>query len=698
VQILQPANGSITSRGKSLPIAIRAQQRSGIQRVGYTFDGVITGGDSTAQLTSLPPDTTFADTLTIPDNASEGAFTLTGFAVDSSNRRQTTAPITISIQSAANDQTAPIVSFQIATRVEVDDSITVSATDPSGITKLGWIAITLQGATVGGDSATFAGNLTSVSQRWRLNFTGLTLPQTVVITAFAEDGATPPNRGTSQSTSGAPPAGAGPSAAASQAAQGVDTILVVNGITRALPRGGRVADAIYNRNRNEVYFTNVEQDRLEVFQVTDTTFYAPGIPVGSRPWGIALWPRNTATGTSADTVVVANSGGTNLSIVDVSAARIERRRHHLPNFLIQTVQTEIDGATGFIKLKITEYDFSDRPENLGMTCRTGGAPGACPANQVYAVYSTTPTAGQPATPVGFQNRGTVRWENLTSAAPSSHFFWEHAEAAPSPDTDTLQVVVDRGPSVAQETILSAACGVTVATDELAFLDTTFLRNSGDFTHALIGEGGTGSPVNAFARAIGYNASSGMFTQTCSWTDPVSGITFSGPEERDLGISPAIRVSDFIANTAIGVQSIGINFNGLTNLIRADSVYVLDEGLRLMGLVQVRGANPGMDLNFNHAFDARAGGTPGTDGGTGNPNNRLMFAASAEPQIDVFDTWFYGRVASVPIKDPVIGPLRVGLLPSGEQILVGVTQGGVVFIRLPAITNIFQARGWGAPAD
>ena len=37
------------------------------------------------------------------------------------------------------------------------------------------------------------------------------------------------------------------------------------------------------------------------------------------------------------------------------------------------------------------------------------------------------------------------------------------------------------------------------------------------------------------------------------------------------------------------------------------------------------------------------------------------------------------------------------LPVGEQLLVGVTARGVVTARLPAITNIYQARAWGAPA-
>src|SRR5439155_15704715 len=122
-------------------------------------------------------------------------------------------------------------------------------------------------------------------------------------------------------------------------------------------------------------------------------------------------------------------------------------------------------------------------------CRPTSGSTNCAADSIYAVYSTTPTTGQSG---NFANHGTLRWENLTSAAPESHFFWEQAEAGASPgNTDTLQIIVDRGPSIGATVQLSAACGVIVDLKELAFLDSTYVRSSGNFTHALIGEGGGG---------------------------------------------------------------------------------------------------------------------------------------------------------------------------------------------------------------
>jgi hypothetical protein len=193
--------------------------------------------------------------------------------------------------------------------------------------------------------------------------------------------------------------------------------------------------------------------------------------------------------------------------------------------------------------------------------------------------------------------------------------------------------------------------------------------------------------------MSYNVSTGLTVAACPAIN-LAGVPFTGREEVDNGISPGIRVRDFLVNTAIPVRSIGINFNGLTNLVRADSVYVFDEGLRLRGLIGATGVNAGMDLNFNHAFQAGTGGTAGTSGGALDPNDRLAFMASTNPEIDVFDTYFWGLVSRIPIRDPIIGPLRVARLGSGQQVLVGVTARGVVTVQIPAITNIYPANRWG----
>src|SRR5205807_4171490 len=100
---------------------------------------------------------------------------------------------------------------------------------------------------------------------------------------------------------------------------------------------------------------------------------------------------------------------------------------------------------------------------------------------------------------------------------------------------------------------------------------------------------------------------------------------TGDVDVDFGMSPAVDVSDFISNTGVKVASIATNFNGGTNLVRADSIYYLDEGLRLKGTSPAPVGAFGMDMNYLHAFAAGSPGTP-TFGGAGNPNDRIAFSA------------------------------------------------------------------------
>lgn len=661
VRVLDPQAGAVTTPGRQIPVNVQATQNTGIRWVGYTTTGVVTAADSTAY--ALPDTAVFSGNLTVPQNAQTGTFQITGFAEDSSGRRVNSSPVTVTVQEVVQDANPPFVTFSVAARAEVTDSITVTANDPSGVTLIEWFANDLNGNLVGSGSTTSGGTLTQVSDTYALGFTFTTFPQLIEISAFGTDANG--NRGEARVDT----------AVTSRVLR--DTITVVNGITKRLPEGGTVIDAIFNPKQNEFYLTNRDLNRLEVFRVADTSYVPGGIRVGSEPWGLALWPANQA-GNYFDTVVVANSGGTNLSIVDVRpGVRAETRRHALPNFLVQSVQTEIDPATSTLKIKIQEFDFSDRPQYLGVTCRA--APCATPGN-VFAVYSTAPTPGQ--TPE-FQNRGTVRWESLDPTANNSHFFWEQAARPPDPDYDSLQVLVDRGPNLPIDTVLSVAKGIMVDLGELAFQDPTFVRSSGDATHALIGEGGDID----LARAIGYDGTAALVSTVD--TTVIEGVQIFGPSVVDLGITPGIRVRDFIANAATQVKSIAINFNGLTNLVRADSIYVLNENMRLAGVIPVAGDNPGMDLNFQHAFDPFVGGTAGTFGGTLNPDFRMVFLARPDANIDVYDTFFFKRIATIPVRDPIIGPVRVALLPGGtEQILVGVTARGVVTVRFPQVTNIF----------
>jgi hypothetical protein len=273
-----------------------------------------------------------------------------------------------------------------------------------------------------------------------------------------------------------------------------------------------------------------------------------------------------------------------------------------------------------------------------------------------------------------------------------HFFWEIGALNSSDVSDTLRVVMRRGrPYNQTKVVLSACAGVTIDFSTFGLGDSTYTRNSGNFTHAFVGEGGN-APAQ-YRRVMSYTSKDALLhgspTTTSCRTSPPDSLgreTFdTGDNDEDLGMSPAVDVSDFISNTGVKVASIATNFNGGTNLVRADSMYVLDEGLRLKGASPVAPGAYGMDMNYFHDFLAGQGGSTGL-GGTRDSTNRVAFVADPIGNILVFDTFFYNQIGSIPVRDPIIGPLRVAKDASGNQLLFGVTARGVVLVKLPVFPN------------
>jgi hypothetical protein len=293
-------------------------------------------------------------------------------------------------------------------------------------------------------------------------------------------------------------------------------------------------------------------------------------------------------------------------------------------------------------------------------------------------YTTTPTPGQ--TPPFNTLNGTIRWENLTQGITAagktdphtSHFFFEQSVGQSVGRADTLKIVrfdangIDSAVIVPyNQPVAGGFYSVTVRLPELGFRDTTFARNSGNFQRAIFGEGGSvfGS------RAISYDVDRGFAT---TFTD-LSGATIAIPiPVVDKGVSPATAVSDFIANTFAEVKGVAINFDGSLSAIRADSTYILNPLLRLQGVLATTVSNAGLDF---HPLNTGPNSFP--------LNTRLLFAASSEPQIDIFDTHCYQRVSSIPIRDPIIGPIKAAFRTStGQLVLVGATARGVVIAQLP----------------
>ena len=718
VTLVLPSAGALASTGRGIPVDVIAVQNAGIVKVGF----LVSPAASVTNPTTPPNDSIvysapYADSVEYVDTLvvvpPSGTFNVVGFAEDSAGRRGFSSVVTVTIQSVATDNQVPTVAHRIAARVEVDDTVHVRAQDPSAIRVIGF-RVDTNGVQMKFDTLDVsAGNLTDVTHHFSLGLQGLNpLPRSIVVRGYACDRATTTNCSFSNSTTliPSPPIASttrskgafGPSLAP----QGlIDTVIVVNGITLAFPGSGSVPDAIYNGNRRELYLSNPALNRVDVFQVANTTFVAGGITTaGGQPWGLAMWPRDI-NGNYKDTLIVADVGGTQLTVVNVGTGGPRQIiwRQNLPNFILQTYKVVV--TPGGEREEITDHDLSDLPQHVATVCRPAGAGPACHADSVFALYSTSPTLSSSSP---FSDRGTLRMEKLINTTDPNlmygKFFWEIGTTSFTTGTDTLRIVLHRGRNFAK-VVLSACAGVTVRLEGMGLGDLTFARNSGNFQHAFFGEGG--NVAVAFARVMSYDARS-LLLHGAANADPAPCITGgvsrdSGEKDIDFGMSPGIDVSDFISNTGIKLQSIATNFNGQTNAVRADSIYYLDQDLRRKATSAAppgtSPATPGMDMNYLHDF-APTGDCPPTStacGGGTDKNDRLIFSANPSGNIDVYDTYFGAYLASIVVRDQIIGPLRVARdNVTGEQLLFGITANGLLMLRLPAFVNPLPAPPVGGP--
>jgi hypothetical protein len=681
VRISSPTATDAAVVGRQLLITITGSSELKIRSLGYIATGAVSGVDSVVYSNPLTVDRTAIDTLTIPAGATPGPLTLQPFLVDSLGRQRFLgSPVTLQVIAAAGAGTRPALDFGLNDRVEISDTIFVTATDPAGISMLGYDVRLLDGTTVGQDSVTSSGQITSLRNTFSMRLNVTTFPTRVLVRAWARNSA-----GTTDSAR----------VSGSTGPVRVDTVTVVAGSTRPLPVGGLVADALYHQASDKLYLSNITRNQLEVFYLGDSTF-KPAVRVGSRPWGLAAWPRDRGDVTiprfgQGDTILVANNGGTHISYVRVNPADPnsggqEVYRYPLPNIIVYSITAKLSETTGQLLRVRTVYDFSDRPQWLGAVCSGPTTPGAA-CTEVTAVYSTSPTLGQS---VPFdKNNGTLRWENLTRR--QSHFFWEHSNGQTDRRADSIEIerfgatdasgtMVGHPDSLLLPFLIPAVgpAGDTVIVahvfriGEIAFRDTTFVRNSGNFRRAITGEGGRvlGADVTRNARAIGYDGTLGMKRDMGFNT----GYILQTPAA-DSGISRALDVSDYVANTSARVLGVSINFDGQISAIRADSVYLIDPQLRLQGLLEVSGTNAGFDFHpLNYG-----GGDPGVPGSV-LPTERLAFSASLQPEIEVYDTWEYRRVGCVPVRDPIIGPIKASVR-NGQVVLVGATARGVIIVAL-----------------
>ena len=457
-------------------------------------------------------------------------------------------------------------------------------------------------------------------------------------------------------------------------------VTVVPGFSRTLPTPGAViADLLVDTvpGRNRMYLSNLSNNRVEVLCIVacgtaaDSSF-APAISVGSEPWGLFL--NNAAVGigpAGAPRLMVANSGGTNISFVDISgatppAAEVPSERVLTPNEVL--IDVAIGVANGLTRYTVQAHDFSDRPQFVGED-----------ANGIV-LYSTKPTAAAP--------DGTVRELLPTSPRRESNILFNRSAIMASTDGVAVayvdSIIVERnstssdlvsvcdhkaGSSLNADAYCTAYLDLRSALDQVrlgkdgvagtaddsdeqdyggtwnleavGLSDTTFITTSGNRQYVGFGEGATGPFASVWLWHCGPQ------TAACGNGDPSS---VSG------GLSDNESTQDLIGNAAERVLGIALNQDGSIGAARgANSAYFFSQNvqaegsLRLQGLFSsgVAGGNGGIALHPHHNYDLT----------NGSNANTLAFVATVNRSIKIVDTFHFRERGEIQIRDNIVGPLR-----------------------------------------
>ena len=673
VSFITPIVGTQVFAGGDMGVIIHATHPDGIQSLTITAASTGTpvwptpvSKTVTGTFASAPKDTTYSTTVTIPANAPVGGhLTFTASGIDINGKPGSVATITLLVKGI--DTVPPLVTQVLAPRIEQNDSVTVNASGSSAMVILGVIVKDSLGNEIRRDSVPTKDTLNNVSQRIHIPLTAAEQGRSLRISTFAIDRIGKVGYSVNSNTTVAQPV---------MSLAWSDTTVVVYGTTYPIPNtpsGTPMGDIAVDPVHGNVFVSNINYNRLEVWTGATGAFAPASIPVGSQPWGLAF-------GNSQDTLYVANSGGTNISRVFVGAGtmgEVLSQRILTRDTYIYEVTETIDPNTSRITLSISPpTSYSDRPQYVAIS----------KAGRLY--YSTVPTAHNRA--------GTIRYLDPSASypAPDPRQIWQYARVASTttltyqifnvdsvavrkmtglnPPSDTLiiwdhpygqlsGVYEARDPDVltaaaklaAQGSDIDPESGVSIPA--LALTDTTFVGISGDRTWIAFGEGNTGG----VGRIMMVNDPSG--------TNPGF-------------FSPAITVADLLDNANEPVFGVAVDSTGATVASHGLEAYFayVDNPFHL----RLQGKYDSFDNGAGIAFD------PGAYGVNTPSNDRLAFVGSQSGFIEIVDIAYYINRGKLTLKGNLYGPLRAsrpfpGDPPNVILKLFGLSSNGLVVIDLTA---------------
>jgi DNA-binding beta-propeller fold protein YncE len=654
IVILQPTAGHQIQAGRQLAIRVEAGDAQGVERVQINYSGLLTG-------TLLIPVSPSRDTITIdtaiaipPGIAGTLQLSATVRSVMDVIRTSNVISVVV-VNTVQPDTEQPFVGLAISTapRLELTDSmrITVTARDDDGGSGLSRMGITVLAqntartdTVVHTQQVTFptprAGTVTQTFALPPLNVDSLALPNTLILQvhAFAVDSAGNCSASVTQ-TQQRLQCGTfrGATIAASAVGMRADVIAVA-GRTIPLPVNSLAADMVVDTLRHRIYVSNYFRGRVDLFDPAALQFRTPML-VGSLPWGMTMNRRQ-------DTLIVANSGGTNLSFLALQGAspvEDSPRRLLTPNASLFEVKFEVDTLLATFVMTTRYHDFSDRPQFVAQdsenrlifsTVPTGAAsPG------VLRYVEPAPPGGAPELRLivsGFLTQppitkaeGTFAIAHLDSITPG--VLWDHQPGYPDQIIrETLEATdLDGGVGGVHSVFnrmfeagsdLQVYTGMRWLIPELSLQDTSFVAASADGTVVLFGEGATANSPGKIIR----------------W------------EPARRSISRSVTIADLVSNASERVFGLAVNRDGSLAMARGrEGVYFFTRDLRLQGffLDRLSVGTAGAALHPHHSVIGPSDLTT------------IAFVGTANRTIRIVDTFHFTQRGEIHLRDNIVGPLR-----------------------------------------
>ncbi len=673
VQVAAPAQNDSFPAGSQLPVRVVAEDSTDLIR------GVVvrmTGAFAREISIAVPSPRARVDTtVSVAVPAATGVLRIEAVATSGSNIQAVARPVDVRITAATADVIAPQVTFSstLPERVQATDTVAVAvqATDEVGVDSVGaTLRVRYR------DPATGAAADRYLTARQRASAATIQIPLAqlglspadtvllaVEVTAWARDAAGNCGAATSPGT---PQRLGCVLAGGARVADGVpgrlSNVLVTRGQTVLFPTAGdTVADLASDGRR--VYASNINRNRVEVLPVTSSVFGSP-IVVGSRPWGLAV-------GASGDSLLVANSGGTNISVVHIPASGTlqEVRRIRTPDIELYDVLYDVEKDS---VSSVTVFRYSDRPQFLGQL------------SDGQILYSTRPTAtGRDGTIRIYDRRKDTSYEFNRS----TEVFVGYAERVAG-----RAIVVN-----ALDAGLSSGRTLTVCPRRLlpTQSDPACIRNTAtpvsDSLRKLRAAGLTDTRVDLGRETASLGLSDTTFVATSTRRNAIAfgeGVrTFGRIFYFQLQGSELFGTSresqDLLQNAADRVIGLGLNEDGSLGVARGSQVYFFDSSLRLAGVTRSGSPTGGSAMH------------PLNEGYPGNDGQRLGFTSGIDaggPYIDVIDTYSFETIRRLPVRDRITGAVISVPVPAGDP------EAGTYAIRLFALTPSGILRMGLTPAD